>query len=195
MSGIHECPFSDSLSLDQYFCHDHAAGFIKGVAARVYRIYPSLLFSRIRIVPARQTESFHDFPRIFIRLQTSGAEPYGMDQDMSILDFALDRTVFIQPTNWKNDDTSQKNIPHPNDPSSGHPCDLHILHPGYFNIIEFDACSFGSAVCAIFSFLQKRFYPQFDLDCIDYSCIAALKFKLQETHWRKGHKFVENVMQ
>jgi len=118
-----------------------------------------------------------------------------MDQDRSFPGFALDRHVFIQQTNWENDDTSQKSIPHHADPHSGHSCDLPVFHPGYLNNIDIIARPFVIAICYPFSFLQKRFYPQFDLDVIGYSCLAALKFKLQETHWRKGHKFVQNVIQ
>ena len=117
-----------------------------------------------------------------------------MDQNRIILGHALDRNVFIQQTNWENDDPGQKGIPHHADSSSGLPCDLGVFHKGHLNNIDLDAGAFSTAVFATVSFLQKKFYPQFNIAGTDYSFITALKLKLQETHWRKGHKFVQIVI-
>ena len=113
-----------------------------------------------------------------------------MDQDRPIFDHALDWNAFIQQSNWENDDTGQKSIPHHADPYPGHPCDLLVFHQGYFNNTNINACACGIAVFAVVSCLQEKFYPQFNLYNADNSFNAALKLKLQETHWIKGHKFV-----
>ena len=118
-----------------------------------------------------------------------------MDKDRSVFNLALAGNVFIQQTNWENDDPGQKSIPRYADPCSDHSFDLHFFHQRHFNNTEFNASAFSIAVFPAVSFLQKKFYPQFNLTGLDYSFIAALKLKLQETHWRKGHKFVQIVIQ
>ena len=118
-----------------------------------------------------------------------------MDQDKPVFTPALDRNVFIQHTNWENDDPGQKSLPHHADSRYGHPCDLFVFHQRHVNDIDIDACPLNIAVFTAVSCFQEECYAQFNHDRTDYSCIAALKFKLQETHWRKGHKFVQIVIQ
>lgn len=195
MPGIHEYTLFNPLLLDYHWYHDHAPFFIKGVLALVDRLYSSLLFSGLRLVSFRQTESFNGFPACSNRFQPSSVESFGMDQDKPVFTPALDRNVFIQHTNWKNDDPGQKSLPYHADPRHGRPCDLSVFHQRHVYNIDFDACPLNLAVFTSVSGFQEEFYPQFNLDLTDYSCIAALKLKLQETHWRKGHKFVEIVIQ
>lgn len=118
-----------------------------------------------------------------------------MDQNQPVFTLALDRNVFLQYTNWENDDTGPKSIPHHADPYHGHPCDLLVFHQGYFDNTNINACAFSIAVFSVISCLQEKFYPQFNLSDPDNSFNAALKLKLQETHWMKGHKFVQIVIQ
>jgi hypothetical protein len=118
-----------------------------------------------------------------------------MDQDRLIFDHALDWNVFIQQSNWKNDDPGQKSL---SDHADLYPCspfDLSVFDQRHFNNIDIGAGAFSIAVFATVYILQKRFYPQFNIAVSDYSFIAALKLKQQEPHWRKGHKFVQIVIQ
>ena len=118
-----------------------------------------------------------------------------MGQDRPVFDHALDRHVFIQQTNWKNDDPGQKSLSHHADLYSCSACDLPLFHQRHSNNIDIDAGAFCIAVFATVSILQKRFYPQFNITVPDYSFIAALKLNQQEPHWRKGHKFAQIVIQ
>ena len=118
-----------------------------------------------------------------------------MGQDRPVFDHALDRHVFIQQTNWKNDDPGQKSLSHHADLYSCIACDLPVFHQGHFNNIDLGAGAFSIAVFPAVSILQKRFYPQFNITVPDYSFIAALKLNQQEPHWRKGHKFAQIVIQ
>ena len=70
-----------------------------------------------------------------------------------------------------------------------------VVGTGGDDNIDLGAGAFSIAVFPAVSILQKRFYPQFNITVPDYSFIAALKLKQQETHWRKGHKFVQIVIQ
>ncbi len=118
-----------------------------------------------------------------------------MDQDRPIFDHALDWNAFIQQSNWENDDTGQKSL---SDHADLYPCSprhLPVFHQGHFNNIDLGAGAFSIAVFPAVSILQKRFYPQFNIAVSYYSFIAALKLKHQEPHWRKGHKFVQIVIQ
>ena len=107
----------------------------------------------------------------------------------------MDRNTFIQQTDWENDDPGPKSIPRHAYPCPGHPCDLLVVHQGHFNNNTVDACAFNIAVFPVVSCLQEKLYPQFNTTGPDNSFNAALKLKLQETHWRKGHKFVQIVIQ
>lgn len=118
-----------------------------------------------------------------------------MEQDKPVFTPALDRNVFIQQTNWKNDDPGQKSLPHHADSRNRHLYDLSVFDQRHVNNVDIDACPLNLTFFTAVSCFQQEYYPQFNLDLTDYSCIAALKFKLQETHWRKGHKFVEIVIQ
>lgn len=195
MPDRHEYTVFTPLLLDYHFYHDHAAVFIEGVFPLIDRFYPSILFSDLRVVSARQIESFNGFPHCCDRLQTSSADSFGMDQDKPVFTHALDRNVFIQQTNWKNDDPGQKSLSHHADPCHGHPCDLSVFHQRHVNDIDIDACPLNIALFSAVSCFQEEFYPQFNPDLTDYSCIAALKLRREGTHWRKGHKFAEIVIQ